>query len=482
MQSRRDQVQAYFFVVGRLISAMMQGRPDDPATPTRRFVMGAVIGTIIGCLVVAGFGVYGLIRPGGKTSWQEAGAIIVEKETGARYLYIDGSLRPVLNYSSALLAANNPAGGSVKLVSQASLEGARRGAPIGIQGAPDSLPDAGNLSTAPWVVCAATETAPSGAEQPITDLQVRRPTGTVLNDDQGVLVSTPDGATYLVWQGKRLRLPPESLNALGYAKHTPFPVTSGWINTLSSGPDLIAPDVPGIGTSLGTVGGRAARVGQVYEMNNPVLETSDYYVLRQDGFAPLNQTMASLLVNDPDTAAAYGGQKPELIRLGIEALSEQPTSAADSVPEGFPSVPPQVERVDVGGSTRPCVAFGVNKGNAVTAKIGLVPRGEATGKGRPPSGAAENALADRITVPPNQGILARDLPTPGVAAGTNYLISDLGVKYPLATPEVAGVLGYSGSAPMAVPSALLNLLPSGPSLDPASATVEQPLGITPAAN
>ncbi|WP_344930143.1 type VII secretion protein EccB [Saccharopolyspora gregorii] len=174
MQSRRDQVQAYFFVVGRLISALMRGRPDEPSTPTRRFVMGAVIGTLLGCLVVAGFGVYGLIRPGGNTSWQQAGAIIVEKETGARYLYLQGKLRPVLNYSSALLAANNSTGGpQVKLVSQNSLQGVARATPIGIPGAPDSLPDAENLSRAPWVVCATTESSPAGTPTPITDLQVR---------------------------------------------------------------------------------------------------------------------------------------------------------------------------------------------------------------------------------------------------------------------------------------------------------------------
>ncbi|RSS54757.1 type VII secretion protein EccB, partial [Streptomyces sp. WAC06614] len=53
--------------------------------------------------------------------------------------------------------------------------------------------------------------------------------------------------------------------------------------------------------------------------------------------------------------------------------------------------------------------------------------------------------------------------------GTSYLITDAGVKYPLASAETAERLGYGGSEPVAVPAALLGLLPTGPSLDPARA-------------
>ena len=35
MQSRRDQVQAYFFVVGRLVAAVVHGRPDVLITDIR---------------------------------------------------------------------------------------------------------------------------------------------------------------------------------------------------------------------------------------------------------------------------------------------------------------------------------------------------------------------------------------------------------------------------------------------------------------
>ncbi|WP_243791940.1 type VII secretion protein EccB [Saccharopolyspora gloriosae] len=476
MQSRRDQVQAYFFVVGRLISALMQGRPDEPTTPTRRFVMGTVIGTLIGCLVVAGFGVYGLIKPGGNTTWQQAGAIIVEKETGARYLYMDGKLRPVLNYSSALLAAKSSSGAQVKLVSQNSLKGAPRATPIGIPDAPDSLPDAESISSAPWVVCASTETAPDGSETPMTDLQVRTPIGKPLADDKGVLVSTPDGAVHLVWQGKKLRMPGAgTMNALAYGNERPFPVTAEWINTLPSGPDLVAPKIPGSGQPAGlTVNGEQALIGQVFEVRNQVLQDNGLYVLREDGFMPLNYTLAALLLNDPDNAAAYAGRTPELIPAGMDLLNSKPLSP-EPTPAGFPITPPNIQPVSEGSSTRPCAVFQASRGNTVKSEIGLVPREEATGSGQAPADGSGAPVADRITVAPNSGVLARDLPAPGVGVGTLYLVSNVGVKYPLPSPDVAGVLGYSASSAVSVPSALLSLLPTGPSLDPAQALSEQPV-------
>lgn len=64
MQSRRDQVQAYFFTVGRLVSAVMVGRPDDRTTPTRRFATGAVVGLLVAALIAAGFGIAGAMSAG----------------------------------------------------------------------------------------------------------------------------------------------------------------------------------------------------------------------------------------------------------------------------------------------------------------------------------------------------------------------------------------------------------------------------------
>ena len=51
--------------------------------------------------------------------------------------------------ASALLAVGSPQGAHTVVVSRSALAGAARGVPLGIAGAPDSLP---KLTSAPWTV------------------------------------------------------------------------------------------------------------------------------------------------------------------------------------------------------------------------------------------------------------------------------------------------------------------------------------------
>ena len=107
MQTKRDQLQAYRFLMRRAAYALLRGDPDTPETPLRTMGL-AVVGALVAFgLVAAGAGIYGVIKPGGNRHWREPGKIIVEKETGARYVLFDGVLHPVLNYASARLVASS---------------------------------------------------------------------------------------------------------------------------------------------------------------------------------------------------------------------------------------------------------------------------------------------------------------------------------------------------------------------------------------
>src|SRR5260370_1713694 len=103
MRSRRDEVQAHAYMVGRLTSALVHGEPDAPESPLRRTGLGTFGGLLLGTLVVAAFLVWGLIFPSSNAAALTPGQLVIVKEPGARYISPRSELRPVLNWSSALL-------------------------------------------------------------------------------------------------------------------------------------------------------------------------------------------------------------------------------------------------------------------------------------------------------------------------------------------------------------------------------------------
>src|SRR5437764_7145093 len=106
MASRRDLIQSFQFAARRVVSAVVMRQTDPAEWPYRRLGgagFGAVMVTVI---ALAAVGIYGLISPGGKTSWKDGNTVIVVKETGASYVYIDGELHSVLSFTSAALLAN----------------------------------------------------------------------------------------------------------------------------------------------------------------------------------------------------------------------------------------------------------------------------------------------------------------------------------------------------------------------------------------
>ena len=283
MQTKRDQLQAHNFVVGRLKSALLRGDADALETPTRRLSGAMFAGILVAALLVAGCGIFGLVLPGGDRTWREPGTIVVEKETGTRYLYLDGALRPVLNLSSARLLAG--AAGKVRLVSIKSLRGVPHGLPVGIPGAPDALPEAAGFTAEPWLVCATTARGPSGESRPTVTLHIGGQVDVVpLDPSTAVQVVTPDGTSYLVWGHRRLKTVDRTPSvAFGFEGVRPFPVAAEWVNALPQGPDVTAMSVPGRGAAGPVVDGRPTRVGQILAVDKLGSHVGQNVIINSDG-------------------------------------------------------------------------------------------------------------------------------------------------------------------------------------------------------
>ncbi|KAK1182921.1 type VII secretion protein EccB [Streptomyces sp. NBS 14/10] len=472
MQNKRDQVQAHMFLMGRLTSSMLRADPDAPESPQGRTNRGVAIGIIIAILLAAGAFVIGLISPGKTDSWRSSGDLIVDKNSGARYLFLGGRLRPVRNYASAKLLGGGDL--ATTTVGAGSLKGTPHGAPVGIEGAPDEIPGAGDLSGDPWQVCATPEKDATGKVDSITTLAVGNGAGgDPLGKDQGVLVAAPGGTDYLLWQGSRLRLDRTSAapEALGYASTNPVPVSAAFLNALPAGPDLAPPDNPGLGTSGPELGGRATRVGQVFKLTVPGADAR-YYLLRGDGLAPLTATEVALVLGDPRTRQkAYGGASPAPVTLTSQALKSHlaPGAGEAKGPGASPENPPKP--VVVPQDQTLCARVtpqgkGTRVGVALAAAPDLGPVAQHS------SGAAAAAClpVDRITVPPGRGALVRAVGAGGgKVGGTLYLVTETGVKYRLATADAVEALGYQDATPKEMPLLMLAMLPSGPDLSPKAA-------------
>ncbi|MET8635069.1 type VII secretion protein EccB [Streptomyces sp. NPDC004096] len=471
MQSKRDQVQAHAFVMSRLTSGMLLADPDAPESPLGRTTRGVVIGTVIAVVIAAAAVVYGLINPGGNDSWRTANSLIVNKETGGRFLYVGGRLRPVRNYASALLIG----GADLKTtdVRTASLRDTPVGAPVGIPGAPDSVPEAGDLDGGPWQVCSAVATVDSNAgtgTAALTTLVAGAPTdGTGMGADRGIVVAGPDRATYLVWRGSRLRLDKTSGAAvsLGYGSVTPRPVSAAFLDALVSGPDLAAPAVPGRGSSGPSLDGRTGRVGQVFQVRVPGSD-SQYYLLRSEGLVPLTDTGAALVLGDPATRKeAYGGSAPTAAVIGAAALKEHAAPGSEGrspASAGLPDSPPHA--VDVPEGSSACARVQPGDGGTRVTTV-LVPAGSLAPVVQVDSQQVTAACVrvDATVVRPGHGVLVRALGGNGTAVGdTTYLVADNGVKYRVPTAAALQALGYAQGDVEALPSPLLSMLPSGPDL------------------
>ncbi|MER7848106.1 type VII secretion protein EccB [Kitasatospora sp. NPDC096077] len=477
MQSKRDQVQAHLFVMGRLATGMLRGEPDAPDAPTGRTSRGIATGLLVAALACLIAAVYGFMVPGGATGWKKPGTLVLVKESGARYLYLDGTLHPLLNEATARLLAGDRL--TVDQVSSRSLDGTPRGTPLGIPGAPDGLPLPDRLATAPWLACATQRPDPSGTRRPRLALAVDPAThGTALTDDQALLVTAPDDAQYLLWHGRRLRLDTHggARQALGQAAATAQPVTQAFLNALPAGPDLAAPDLDQRGTPGPDLAARPTRIGQLFTGPG-----GDSYLLTGAGLAPLTPMARQLLLSDPRTQqSAYQGAAATPAAIGAADLAAHsaPPAPAPPAAAALPATVPELLTAPQGRDV--CAELHPGDG-APTTTLALVDDSAVQGPAPTAQPGIEAACtpADTIAVRPGGGALVRALSTAGTGA-TLYLVTDTGVKYPLAAPAVAKQLGYGELAPAGVPAALLALLPTGPSLDPAALTGPAPTGAPPA--
>lgn len=465
MASRRDQLQSYQFLTQRVISAFVMRETDPAQSPLRRGIGAVFAGIMIAVVVAAGFGVYGILTKIGTDNWKADGSVIVEKETGASFVFFDGQLHPTLNYASAMLAAGKP-NPQVFRVASKPLSSVPRGVTIGIPNAPNSLPGPNNRVGLPWTVCVTPGTDSSGRQTSTVALAVgRTPTGDRRLGDEALVVR--DGTvnvTYLVWHGRRhqLQKPDIVVPALFGAVVNTLPAGSAWLNTLPNGADIAPITVANRGAPSPAVQGR--NLGDV--LVAPTGSGPQYYLVLEDGLAPMTALQETIF-------AAQFPVRPQQVELAQATAAK--VSKRDLDPGGdsrAPATTPTLVRIT------PSDTFcAVTNDARATPEIrigGTLPGLESA---TPTTSVTPDGirLADRVIAPAGRAALVRVLSSPTAQSGAFYLVTDVGIRYPVPSANVLALLGYTPELAVDVPISLVVRLPVGPSLDPQAATRPAPV-------
>lgn len=461
MASRRNQLQSYQFLVHRVISALVMRETDPAESPLRRGVGAVFAGLMVAVIVAAGFGVYGLLTHIGDGRWQFDGAVVVEKETGAVYLYQGGVLHPMANYASALLASGHTPPTTAS-VSRNSLARVPRGVTLGIPNAPSALPDAGKRVGAPWTVCVTSSGGDTGSAAPATVLLAGlTPQGArKLPDDQGLLVRVVGSQSYyLVFHGYRYAVhqPTVVLPSL-YGDSPPVAgVGPAWLNALAEGVPIGSITVPKSGTPSTVVGPH--RVGDLLVATLPT-GGSHYFLVFDDGLAAVTELQR-------DIYAGQTGTQP--VPIGLRDANAARKSSHLLPADGDmrpPASPPKL--VQPLSTTDPvCTETGAD--GHVTAWLGGSLSGLPDAVPTASSTPVGTALADRVVVPPGHVAVVRVVASPTATSGSYALVTDVGMRYPVISEMALAMLGYAPSEAVDLPANLADLIPAGPTLDPAAA-------------
>ncbi|SDP52601.1 type VII secretion protein EccB [Klenkia soli] len=474
MASRRDLFQSYQFLTQRVVAGLVLRESDPLQSPVRR-MGGAAFGSVmVAVLVLAVVGVIGVINPGGNSTWQTAGAVVVEEETGTRFVYLpddDGTMRlhQVANFASAALLTRST---EVVSVSSASLDGVLRGPRLGIDGAPDALPAADDLLTDPWTLCSAPVSAASGESVPLTALLVGGGAGggRSLGDDVLLVRDRGTGELQLVWRGRHHLVVDEDavLLALSLRDVPQVEVGSAWLSGLPAGQPLQPEPVAGRGVPSTAVPG--ALVGQVGRVGggDGGGDSAQWYQVDLDRVVEITEVQARILLADPSTAQqAYGGGEPTPLEL-----SAVDVTGVDSVelPEADPADPPAVlpTPAQVAGSDETLCAGFADGGDPDDVRVGarVDLAGGVLGPGATSTGTA---LADLVVVPPGRGALVSARASAEASSGALFLVTDEGRAYPVPSPVEAADLGYDAAAAVPLPEQLVARIAPGPALSEAAA-------------
>ncbi|MDL9935650.1 type VII secretion protein EccB [Gordonia sp. ABSL1-1] len=469
----KAQVNGYRFLLKRLEHALVRRDVRMLHDPMRTQLQALTVGLVLGLLLLAGCGIWGVVRPQGAVGDEK---IVISKDGGGTYVLVDGTLHPVLNLASARLIVGSA--DSPKSVADKKLDGFPRGPLLGIPGAPGALHSSAQGHESSWTVCDSSSTTPGTpvesielsviGDHPRLDDRI----GTAASTDAALVTS--GGLTFLVYhvEGAGSPTPVRAqidtddvpvLRALGAEGVRPRQISTALLNSFPRVDDLRVPVIRDAG--LPAAGLPGVRIGSVVKTTG-LHDESHYHVVLADGVQPIGALTAEIL-----RLADRGGTIP-VITLSPGQVAAMPVAA--SLPVGaFPVRRPRL--LDTG--TAPVLCRSWTRGSRPAAVTTLL-----AGRSLPlPADARPVHMTstdgagpgvDRVYLRPGSGeyVQATGDESDSRRAESLFYVSDSGVRFGVPDIGTGTVLGL-GDSPRAAPWSIIGLLAAGPTLSRPAALV-----------
>nr|WP_202926642.1 type VII secretion protein EccB [Gordonia desulfuricans] len=475
----RAQVNGYRFLLRRLEHALVRRDVRMLHDPMRGQARGLMIGAVLAVLVLAGCGIWGLVRPQGSVG---DSTILVGKGSGGLYVLLDGTLHPAMNLASARLVTGTAA--QPNSVSDAKLAKYPRGPLLGIPGAPGALPGSAHPGQSVWTVCDRSAGDAAAAPVELTVIGERPETGDPIAEagpDDAVLV-TDGAATFLVYTVPRgqHRTPVRAevdtddvavMRALGLEDHRARAISRGLLNTFPEVDPLAVPVIDRVGTpSALPVPG--VRVGSVIRTVG-IDDATTFFVVLPDGVQEVGEVAAEML------RLAGRDDAERVVTVAPADLTSVPRTQALPVGE-FPAHPPHL--VGSGESSTVCSVWSRTGGGDLSGARPPAETALLVGTGLPLApgarpvrvSAADGAGpgVDQVYLRPGSGeyLQVTGDEAESARAESLFYLSDSGVRFGIPDTGTAQVLGL-GDSPHAAPWSVVSLLVAGPTLSRHAALV-----------
>jgi hypothetical protein len=455
MATKKDLVEAYSFSRRRLVTAFLSGAPGgrevEPARPGRTVVGGLALAV----LLVAGAAIASVLASRTPEDWNQVGLVVTRGDQPATYVILDVQdpprLIPVINITSAQLIL----GADVKAVSvdQDVVDEQTPGIPIGILGAPQTLPKADRFLQTGWTACTGDQV---GIAVDVSDSpKVTRTTS------DGIVVHSADRywliATSSAREGddrRAYRYPISDAEGdqllvdydLGQ-KAAAIDVPEGWLALFPEGGEI----GPG-GFDLPRFGQRA--------LGSPVpgANVGDYLVLG-DG-------RGAMIVD-------HGYQPLDPFSLAVLQNLSGPTERQGPAPEEYATSSLLTSHWPETGlrplNSSPCAELDVD--NARPPRVWLA--GHPTGDAVSPEAGSEGQIAledRRVAFDRGHGAFVQDATWDSTSSDSLLVVDPLGKAYPLiGGPVTIDKLGYDVDQAPVVPDEWVSLFEPGVELSTGAA-------------